>query len=246
MKKLCLIVLIVISTIFAVWGTKKEKATNITTTATTQNNSNYDIVKATYEDKGININYPQIEKMLDSNKQKKINEIIRNEALNVINDYKEDIDNLDLKLDYEISFKGSDIISIKYLGDAYVKGAAHPTNIIRTTNINIDNISSLKLSDVVKINDSFVKKFKGGKYKAWSTNLNLETAGELKNIVGSLDNQALIEQFKEKTAKFYFTKDSLGVSVEIPHAVGDHMDFEIGNGNLDSLLLIKPAGSEKE
>jgi hypothetical protein len=70
--------------------------------------------------------------------------------------------------------------------------------------------------------------------------LNLESAGVLKGVLNSLDKNELMDSFKQRSAEFYFTKDSLGVSVEVAHAVGDHLEIEMAYKDLSSLLLLKP------
>ena len=94
--------------------------------------------------------------------------------------------------------------------------------------------SSLKLNDIVNIDVSLSQKYKHGKYQPWSTDLNLESAGVLNQVKDSLTSDDLIEQFQQKRAKFYFTKDSLGMSADIAHVVGDHVEFEIPYQDLGS------------
>ena len=50
------------------------------------------------------------------------------------------------------------------------------------------------------------------------------------------DSHSLALLFHPYTAKFYLTKDSLGVSIEVAHAVGDHLEMEMNFASLGDLL----------
>ena|GEM_PF-1954914 len=190
--------------------------------------------------KNIKINYPQIYNLSNSSKKQKINKLIKTSVLEVLNDYKDSVSSLSLTMDYVIKYKGEDLLSIEYLGLANVKGAAHPVNVIKTTNIDLKKAKLLSISDVVTLNDSFVEKIRSGKYKAYSSDLDLKAAGALKDVLNGYSNQDLLKTFKQQTAKFYFNKDSLGVSIEVAHVVGDHLEMEMKYKDLGGLLLVKP------
>jgi hypothetical protein len=194
-------------------------------------------------DQNIKINYPQISNYNDSRKQQTINNLIKTSVLKVLEDYQDDLSSLDMNIDYEIKYQGADLLSIEYLGLATVKGTAHPVNAIWTTNIDLEKKQELALGAVVNINDSLVEKFKEGQYKAYSADLHIKSAGALPDVLDGFSSQDLLEFFKEQSRKFYFTKDSLGISVEVGHAVGDHLEMEMPYTALGELLLLKPQGS---
>jgi hypothetical protein len=200
----------------------------------------YDIVQETYTDNNIIINYPQVIDLGDSEKQNKINELIKVSALKLLDDYKDDINNLTLNMDFEIMYKGSDILSIQYLGLSALKNAAYPINEINTTNIDLVNVKLLTLSDVVTVNEQFIDRFKEGKYRPYSQDLNLKSAGALNDALNGFGSNDLLANFKQETANFYFTDDSIVVSENVIHAMGDHFEMEIKYENLDNLLLIAP------
>ncbi len=208
--------------------------------ASTSANDRYEIEKASYAEKNVKINYPQLNKLGDTSKQKKINELIQTEALKVLDDYKDNLSSLDLNMEFEIKYQGIDFLSIQYRGLAVVKEAAYPVRLLHTTNIDLAKGQRLALSDVVTVNNSFIEKFNTSKYRTYSSDLNLESAGVLKDLLNSLDSKDLMDSFKQRTAEFYFTKDSLGVSVEVAHAAGDHLEMEIVYKDLTGLLLLKP------
>ncbi|HWP98082.1 MAG TPA: hypothetical protein VN426_14650 [Syntrophomonadaceae bacterium] len=246
MKKLYIVMILLLSV--TMWGCtdKKESKDSVNTpnkienTVSTPSADRYDITKASYTEQNIKIKYPQLSNLHDENRQKKINELIKTAALMVLDDYRDDIRNLDLNMDYQIKYQGTGFLSIEYLGLAMVKDAAYPVHLLQTTNIDISKEKQLALSDVVTINDSFVKKFTAGQYKAYGSDLNLNSAGMLKEVLSGFSSQDLMESFKQPTARFYLTQDALGVSIEVPHAVGDHLEMEMAYKDLSGLLSIKP------
>ncbi|HCJ59118.1 MAG TPA: hypothetical protein DHV55_18545 [Clostridiaceae bacterium] len=187
----------------------------------------YKISKASYIDKDIIINYPQLIHLNDTKKYTEVNELIKNEALEVLGEYKGVENEFSLEIDYNVKWKSSNLLSIQYLGISYIRGAAHPNNLVYTININLNSSDILKLRDIIKINDSFVERYKKGKYITWDPDLNLEAEGVIKNILDNYTNRDLIQYFSKDESFYYFTKDSLGISIGAAHVYGDHAEFEI-------------------
>jgi len=235
MKKIIMILILLL--IFAISGCENQNDVNENNTPEKEV---YEITKENYTDNNIIINYPQISNLNDNEKQIRINEMIKSQALEVLENYKDGISDLNLEMDYEIKYQGEDILSIQYIGLSAMKGAAYPINEFNTANIDLENEQLLKLIDVVTINDKFIEKFNAGKYVAYSNSLNLESEGALIDALHNFDNNSLIESLNKKTTKFYFTKDSLVVSIELPHVLGDHLEMEIKYDDLGDLLLKTP------
>jgi len=213
-------------------GKTGEKSVSSKSTNQVSNNGVYDITQSSYVDKGIKIVYPQITGLSDTNKQKKINDLIKKDALKVLDYYKNVGEEVSLDINYDIKLKGTNLLSIQYSGVGNIKGAAYPKNMFYTTNVDMNNVNKVKLADFVNINEDFVKEFKEGKYVAWDTELN--SAIEL--IKEDIKSYNLVNEFKnadsmgeENTSNSfsYFTKDSLGISIGVAHALGDHAEFEI-------------------
>jgi len=221
-----------------------DKATNTEHSEPASNNvgssstDTYQLSKNVYTNKNITVNYPQIINLGDTNKQKSINEIIKSEALKVLNYHNDNTDDLTLNINYEIKWKSGNLLSLQYSGVGYSKGVAHPNNLLYTTNINLDKVAKLKLTDIVKVDQTLVNKFKNGTYKSQQTpDQSLKAAAE--ESVQLLTTDTLIKNFNnadsldnigtenQSDTFSYFTKDSLGISVGISHAAGDHAEFEI-------------------
>jgi hypothetical protein len=211
----------------------------------------YKIAEVIYQNKDIKISYPEILDLRDIDKEKMINTLIKSEALKVLKYYEGVIDVLTLDINYNIKLKNANLLSIEYLGYGNVKDTAHPDNLLYTTNIDLVKGSRIILKDLVKINEDFVKKFKEGIYKKWKPNLNLESSSVISELRESLTNEELISDFNnadsldnigtenQSDTYSYLTKESLGISVDIAHALGDHVEFEINYKDLTDNIRTK-------
>ncbi|ROR23416.1 uncharacterized protein DUF4163 [Mobilisporobacter senegalensis] len=204
--------------------------------------NSYEIIEGTYEEKEVKIKYPQVSNLKNNSKQNEINELIKERALKVLNDYEGYTDKLTLDIAYDIKYKDAGLLSVAFMGVGYVEGGAHPSNIFYTANIDMKDGKILKLSDVFKINEKFIQKLKKGKYVPYESDLKLENE-IIANELNMYSNDNLISYLKkadevknnELYAFSYFTKDSLGVSINVPYAIGDHMELEIKYKELDGL-----------
>lgn len=228
MKKLTILLLVVIAILAAGCSSKNSSLEADKTSAS----ANYVVAKANFTEKAIKIDYPQIIQLGDSNQQQKINDLLKNEALAILNDYKDERSELSLDISYVTKYQSPNILSIEYLGDFNLTGAAHPSNVIYTSNIDLKKASSIKLGDFLDINSDVALKYKAGKYQPWSPDLDLDKLGVLAEIKSNLTSDDLIEQLQQQPSKFYFTQDSLGISVEVPHAAGDHLELEVSYQDL--------------
>lgn len=193
--------------------------------------SSYNIIKESYTEKNIKINYPQIVNLSDQSKQKRLNDKIKESAYGSLKNLsKEDKDNLDIDLDYKITLKTDDLLSLFYSGSTYYKGANHPNAELYTTNIDVKNEKILRLADLINIDENFVLKFRNAKM--------ISPQNKQKDMVLSPpfdnSNQEWIERFDNADTKgsgaqdySYLTKDSLIISVPVAHVFGDHAEFEI-------------------
>lgn len=196
-----------------------------------QQKSTYKINSIKYVDKSSKISYPQISNLSNINKQKIINQIIKNDVLKVQNTYKSIGQEFSLEINYSIKLNKPNVLSIRYFGYGNVKGSAHPSNLLFTTNININNASRIKLTDLVYANLTLAKKLRTAKYVG-PYKINSELKSAINNYLGQLTNNDLIRMFKtadsaQAEAYSYLTNDSLVISIPISHVLGDYAEFEI-------------------
>jgi hypothetical protein len=193
--------------------------------------SSYKIISETYDNnKGTKINYPQITDLSDAEKQKELNEIIKDEALKGNNYYKDVDGDVTIDINYKIVCQEPEILSIIYSGVGNVSGAAHPSNLFYTTNLDTINTKILRLNDIVDINDDFVNMFINGKFKAVNSDYESEYKSEISMVTFDDWKKRLLtaDPLDKMGNEFsYMTKDSLGISIGVMHALGDHVEFEI-------------------
>ena len=139
-----------------------------------------------------------------------------------------------LKIDYKVKLNNDKLISILYNAAYNSKYSAHPTDLVYTTNINKEKNERLKLPDIIKVNQAFVKDFRTWDF-IFAEPDNEELNKAIKDYVSSLSDEDLLMGFQ--TADIigsgnlwgiysYLTPDRLGISLGVPNYIGDHVEFE--------------------
>ncbi|MBT2723952.1 PdaC/SigV domain-containing protein [Bacillus sp. ISL-46] len=205
----------------------------------------YEITKTNYTENNIKINYPQLTKSSDQQKEKTINQLLKKEAIKVLNYYLPEVQDLTLEINYEIKSKSPSLLSIQYTGVGYMNGAAHPNNHYYTTNIDIETGTILQLKDMINIDENFVGNLKQNAKSMKPEHqgiLNSIHPSDLLNMLTNADSLDNIGTENQSDTFSYFTSDSLGISIPVSHAEGDHAEFEITYQaiaqNIHSLLLL--------
>lgn len=204
----------------------------------------YKIVSETYDNnKGTKMSYPQISDFSDAQKQKELNEMIKNEALKGNNYYKDVVDGeVTIDIKYKIVCQEPELLSIIYSGVGNVSGAAHPSNLFYTTNLDITNRKNLRLNDIVNINDDFVNMLINGSFKAVNSEYEAEYKAEINMLTLEEWKKSLLaaDPSDKMGSEFsYMTKDSLGISIGVLHALGDHAEFEIKYKDILKYIKLK-------
>lgn len=226
-------------------NTQIDKAKN-TKIATNSVTPVYATTKTTYANRDIMINYPQLKNLKDTNLTDLINRVIKSEAIKVLKNYDGGINNLTLKVDYNINWMSNNILSIQYIGTEYIKNELNTNNVFYTTNIDINKGTKIRLKDIINIDDSFIKKIKNGKYKAFSNQVDLDKKSKEEinqntnsELIKYLSNADDISALNELSAFSYFTKDSIGISFGVSHEIGDHAEFEIKYKDMNDNIKVK-------
>ncbi|KAF6634673.1 DUF4163 domain-containing protein [Paenibacillus sp. EKM208P] len=191
----------------------------------------YELIQEEYSKNGIVIKYPQIIKLKDIAKQKSLNKILKADALEGLQNYADSNSGVHVEIDYEIKQQSERFLSIQYTGIHYVKDAAYPTHMFYTTNLDMKQVSRIRLRDLVKVEKPFIELIKSGKITA--------VQPEQQGLMGDFTKDDLIQLLTnadvtkgslaevEMESFSYFTNDSLGMSVPMAHVVGDHAEYEI-------------------
>ncbi|URJ64956.3 DUF4163 domain-containing protein [Paenibacillus polymyxa] len=191
----------------------------------------YELTREKYSKNGIVIKYPQITKLKDIAKQKSLNQILKTDALEGLQNYADSNAGVHVEIDYEIKRQSERFLSVQYTGIHYMKDAAYPTHMFYTTNLDMKQASRIRLRDLVKVEKPFVELIKSGKITA--------VQPEQQGLIGDFTKDDLIQLLAnadvtkgslaevEMESFSYLTNDSLGMSVPMAHVVGDHAEYEI-------------------
>ncbi|HOJ10502.1 MAG TPA: DUF4163 domain-containing protein [Clostridiales bacterium] len=209
----------------------------------------YELKTETFTYGKIAINYPQVVNMTDSAVQNNINEIIKGNALKDKDELAKVTEEVTYELTYDVMYTSENLLSIKYEGYSFFKGAAHPNNFIYTTNIDIEKQEVLKLKDFVNIDEDFVNIFKNGKYISMGDEeITSELKAALTEELNQTDTNGWINRLNnadtagvDNYSGVYscLTRDSLVISIGVPHFMGDYAVFKINYEDLSKHKKIK-------
>ena len=179
------------------------------------------------------IEYPQfiiLEGDLNTKKIEKINKLISDQIFEELGAYYSDItENITINISYKTNYKTSDVFSIQYQGVGYIVDAPYPKHFFFTTNIDLNTGERICLNDFIDIDDDFTKQFQKRSILQ-SENYQLkEWVFENWKSMQTIELEKLLSQADQRGKGIftYFTPTTLGVSIAVPHALGDHIEFEI-------------------
>jgi len=202
----------------------------------------YRIIEEAYTETGITLKFPQLTKANNPTKADSINKAIQGNIRGILDSLRsggKDMGALTLDLNYEIAGYGKKVISISYQGYAHFEQASYPVNVYYTQNIALGEVDTLALKDIFTINDFFVERFKLGLYSPSREELDLEKSGvNLKEVIESqYSNQELIKLFQKAEANYKLTEYGVIVSIEVPHALGDHLEMAINYETIEVNII---------
>lgn len=203
----------------------------------------YSIIDETYTEKGITLKFPQLAKANNPTKADSINKAIQGNIrgkLDSLRSEGNDLGALTLDLNYELAGYRQKVLSISYKGYAHFEQAPNPVDVYHTQNIALAEVDTIPLKDLFTINDFFVERFKIGMYSPSRADLDLEKSGvNLKEeIERQYSNQDLRNLFQKAEANYKLTEYGVIVSIEVPHALGDHLEMAINYETIE-LNMIK-------
>ncbi|WP_353846269.1 MULTISPECIES: DUF4163 domain-containing protein [unclassified Clostridium] len=190
----------------------------------------------------IKINYPELKNSNDNEKLKSINRYLKEGALKALDDYVKDDPNLkavNLNVNYDVKFKNEKYISIVYRGEVNANGAAYPSSIFYTTNVDLESGNIIRLSDYSNVDDILNELKDPKNIKVIAEND--ELAAAQKEFILNIGNDKLISMLKnadfhkvngniespKEGVYSYLHKDSVVISLQVNHAIGDHAEFTL-------------------
>ncbi|MCL2153004.1 MAG: stalk domain-containing protein [Oscillospiraceae bacterium] len=199
----------------------------------------YNISSNAYQSGSINIIYPQISGLANQKSQDFINALLKSEALKAMRFYSDFSESFTLEIKNNINLATDRLLSVEYVGYGNVDGAAYPTNIFYTVNIDITQSKQLKLADIVNINAELLKNINNNNYLKQNPDVTFEYLVD--EILSDDANSAIRDSDISLDNSIdgvcsYLKSDLLGISFPVRHAFGDHVEFEIKFEQISSLL----------
>lgn len=192
----------------------------------------YELTTEIYNNEDVNtikIEYPKLIGMIDTKKQDKINQIIKSEALEIINYYSSnDSENMpSIDVECKIGLNNKYILSIEFFGLANDEQWAHPHKLYYTTNIDICTQKELRFVNLVKVDDNLIKLFKNEDFEC-----NLEE--QIKFVADNYGDKDIKDIFLKCDSidgvgyiHSSLTNNSLKITLPALHVIGGHINFEI-------------------
>lgn len=184
-----------------------------------------------YRKNNVIISYPKVFDLKDTQKQNKINRLIKEHALKVANhQYKLDNDTL-TEISYYIELKTNDILSITYNITKFKGKDREYMYFTYPTNIDINSGHRLRLKDIIKIDDDFIEKIRNGHFETYKNNPNIDLNKIFnRNILKKLleaDSQENIGVRDESYIFTYLTSDHIYIGLDGTHVGKGYVGLKI-------------------
>jgi hypothetical protein len=213
--------------------------------ATTGGDGTLGIQEVIYHKEGIDAAYPRLISGASAKELELWNRIIKEDFDKIIQIYsfqpypEPTPDSTDvvppvLMISYEVKGNTRDWISILYRAYFSAAYTAHPSNLVYTTNIGKEKGRRIRLSDIVKLNEDFVREFRTWIRKG-SPEDPIEVQQAIRDYINNITDAELLAGFQAADQIgsnnpwgifSYMTGDRLGISIQVPHYAGDHAEFE--------------------
>lgn len=200
----------------------------------------FDVDGRNWNDGGITVKYPLLVNSNDQDKADAVNDLIMSdmsEVLATIQSYEAD-DSLIIDGLFEYEIPSPSVLSIRYFITYSSETLAYPVDTYHTITISLDEGAKMLLSDLFVIDNDFAEAFKSGMYAPYREDLNLDDSdtGLYELVDGLFTNEDLITLFSGEQAAYYLTESGLILSVEVAHALGDHLEMAINYEYLESSM----------
>ena len=234
-----MLVLILLAIVFSAGLACQRKAAQGDT-----NNAGYELISQTYSEAGVQIDYPQIRDFGDQTKEAAVNKLIKDEALEMLQYYQSEEAKFNLEIAFNVTWQSRGLLSVQYTGTGYIAGAAHLNAFFYTTNINLMSGEKINLADVVFIDRAFIDRFRDGELVSGEEAARDELKAALQDYLSVMTADDLIALFQKadfsgdtglalSEGYSYFTGDSLGISIGVPHVLGDYAQYELKYSDIE-------------
>ena len=185
----------------------------------------------TYTSGKVTIQYPVVSNLEDQELQEKINELLKNNALSVIDANEIDTENDQLDIQCSVISVNRSRLTATYGGTLNVQGAAHPTNLFYSNTVSMTQAADLGFSDFT---DAYTMAGYVLSDDVQFLNLTSEELSAVLEYRSSLSLETLTEIFEgadfplnqagEWPQSFSYEKQGMiCFSMPVPHALGDYV-----------------------
>lgn len=160
----------------------------------------YSIEIITYHYKNINVEYPEIQGLKNKEREKDINQLIRNRILSEIIRTEDTVhlNELNMELECRITLQSEEFLSFYLVGESFIDGFK-PFDDFYSMTLDIINATELKLSDFIIIDESLVKRLKKS------------TDVTNRSVEGGMDKKYLLFEIHRKNKEWMFEAYAKGL-----------------------------------
>lgn len=192
----------------------------------------FEFGEKTYSDGVISIKIPQIKNYSDGVLQDKLNKMISDSAKRDVDSLKGDTTLDDYQVNGTVTYNSLNLISIYFEGYSSYEGAAHPSQFLYALTIDVKKLETVRLTDLVKINENFVKLLESGDIHSMGYDMTDEYRSNIQDYLKEFGAEYWVPELENADSTgyitvSYLTKDALAVSVSVSHVMGDHVEILI-------------------
>ena len=192
------------------------------------------------------IQYPQISGLPDAEDEARLNELIRTEAIYIINRFDPDVwDRLGMRIEFEVKLLNADILSIVYYGLGSIMGFARAHMLFYTTNIDMQRIEKFRLADYLCVDQRLLDMLRNQEFTWVKKMMDYDYTTFLDIVLYTFTDESIIEMLERSdsiedslnSVYTYLTDEVMGISFYMPQAFGGHTEYEIPLAKISDLVL---------
>lgn len=159
----------------------------------------------------INIEYPIVSRLPNDTVQTQINSIIHGRMVSVMPEK-----GLSWQGTYSIQRIDENVLSISHGVNRYLRGTPYPVRELRGVTFDMATGMPVELKDIVVVDDEFVAEVMQGEFKAVSP--------KVREGIRITPDRLMSDSAGKN---FYLTNDKMVIIVDVNHAMGDYVSFEV-------------------
>jgi alpha-L-arabinofuranosidase len=190
----------------------------------------FQLTEKTYKEGVISIKYPQITGYSDAAVQSKLNQLIADSAMRDLPALKKEAALAAYEITDVVALNNPAVLSVYFNGYSNYQGAVHPNQFFYSMTIDVKKLQTVTLSQLVTVTPDFVAKLQNADIMPNGIDLTPGFVSAVKDSKNELGTDFWVQQLKKADTSgagvsSFLTKDALGISIGVPHVMGDHAEF---------------------